>query len=97
MRGKTFLVDFTSEVVAVRRKNGAKATPAEVDAVKKEEGQFQSPEILGRVLGGFQLVKDTPYDVPAASLGKLLTGEYKPRRGTVEGLGWTKACGVTLG
>jgi 2-dehydrotetronate isomerase len=23
--------------------------------------------------------------------------EYKPRRGTVEGLGWTKACGVTLG
>jgi hydroxypyruvate isomerase len=23
--------------------------------------------------------------------------EYRPRRGTVEGLGWTKACGVTLG
>jgi 2-dehydrotetronate isomerase len=23
--------------------------------------------------------------------------EYKPRGGTVEGLGWTKACGVTLG
>jgi hydroxypyruvate isomerase len=23
--------------------------------------------------------------------------EYKPRRGTAEGLGWTKACGVTLG
>jgi 2-dehydrotetronate isomerase len=23
--------------------------------------------------------------------------EYKPRRGTVEGLGWAKACGVTLG
>jgi len=23
--------------------------------------------------------------------------EYKPRRGTVEGLRWTKACGVTLG
>jgi len=23
--------------------------------------------------------------------------EYKPRRGTVEGLAWTKACGVTLG
>src|SRR5262245_45915548 len=23
--------------------------------------------------------------------------EYKPRCGTVEGLGWTKACGVTLG
>lgn len=23
--------------------------------------------------------------------------EYKPRRTTVEGLGWTKACGVTLG
>jgi hydroxypyruvate isomerase len=22
--------------------------------------------------------------------------EYRPRRGTVEGLGWTKACGVTL-
>jgi hydroxypyruvate isomerase len=23
--------------------------------------------------------------------------EYRPRRGTVEGLGWAKACGVTLG
>ena len=23
--------------------------------------------------------------------------EYKPRRTTLEGLGWTKACGVTLG
>jgi len=23
--------------------------------------------------------------------------EYKPRRSTVEGLGWAKACGVTLG
>jgi hydroxypyruvate isomerase len=23
--------------------------------------------------------------------------EYRPRRGTVEGLGWAKACGVKLG
>lgn len=80
VRGKTFLVDFRDTVVAVRRKNGAKATPEEVEAVMNEEGQFQSPEVLGRALGGIQLLKDQPFDIPAGALGKLVTGEYKPRR-----------------
>lgn len=80
VRGKSFLVDFKDSVISVRRKNGSAATPDEVEAVTSEEGQLQSPEVLGRILGGIQLLKDQPFDVPAIALGKLVTSEYKPRR-----------------
>ena len=36
-------------------------------------------------------------EIDASGYQGLVGCEYKPRRGTVEGLGWTKACGVTLG
>jgi hypothetical protein len=80
VRGKTFLVTSRDGVLDVRRKNGAKATDAEVEAVRKEEGQLQSPEIIGRLLGGIELVKGQPLDVPAAILGPMSADEYKAQR-----------------
>lgn len=35
--------------------------------------------------------------IAASGFDGYIGCEYRPRRGTVEGLAWTKACGVTLG
>ena len=36
-------------------------------------------------------------EIDASGYNGWVGCEYKPRRATLEGLGWTKACGVTLG
>jgi hypothetical protein len=80
VRGKTFLVTSRNGVLDVRRKNGAKASDEEVVAVRKEEGQLQDPEVIGRLLAGIPLVKDQPFEVPAALLAPMAADEYKAQR-----------------
>lgn len=80
VRGKTFLVSWKDGVVDVRRKNGAKASDEEIEGVRKEEGQLQSPDLIGHALAGIELVKGQPFEVPAPLLGALAAGEYKPQR-----------------
>jgi hydroxypyruvate isomerase len=59
--------------------------------------QIASPPDRGEPDGGemnypwlLQQIADSGFD-------GYIGCEYRPRRGTVEGLAWTKACGVTLG
>jgi hypothetical protein len=80
VRGKTFLVTSHDGVIDVRRKNGAKATDEEIEGVRKEEGQLQDPEVIGRLLAGIPLVKGQPFEVPAALLGPMAASEYKAQR-----------------
>lgn len=80
IRGKTFRVSWKDGVVDVRRSNGKPATPEEIEAVRSDEGQLQSPELLGRLLGGLRLVEGQPFEVPVVMLEKLVSGGFRPRR-----------------
>jgi hypothetical protein len=80
VRGKTFLVTWKGGVIDVRRANGKPATEDEVKAVRSEEGQLQSPDLLGSALQGLRLVEGQAFEVPVAMLGKLVSGDFRPRR-----------------
>jgi hypothetical protein len=80
IRGKTYRVTWKDAVIDVRAADGKPAPAAEVDQVKKEEVLLQAPEMLGKALAGMRLVEGKRYDVPAAALDKLVTGEYRPQR-----------------
>jgi hypothetical protein len=89
IRGKTFRVTWKDGVIDVRRRNGAPATPEEVEAVRQDEGQLQSPELLGKVLSGLRLVEGQPFEVPFAMLEKLVDGDFRVRRMVLTYLGKT--------
>src|SRR5262249_42599136 len=81
IRGKTYLVTWKDTLVDVRLPNGKPASAEEDAAVRKDEGQLQSPELLGRTLAGLRLVEGKPFDVPIAALEKLTSGgDFRPRR-----------------
>lgn len=80
IRGKTYRVIWKDTVVDVRTADGKPAPAAEVELVKKEEVLLQVPELIGKALAGMRLLEGKRYDVPAAALDKLVTGEYRPQR-----------------
>jgi hypothetical protein len=81
IRGKTYRVAWKKNVAAdVKGADGKPVPEAEVEAVRKDEGQFQAPELLGAALSGLRLVEGQPFDVPLASLEKLLPPTFKPKR-----------------
>jgi hypothetical protein len=80
LAGKSFRTTWKDGVLDVRRASGKAATPAEIEAVRKEEGQMQSPEYFSTHLGGVRLVEGVPYDLPLAAFAEFMSGEYRPRR-----------------
>jgi hypothetical protein len=80
IRGKSYRVTWKLGVGDVSRADGKPASEAEAEAVRKEESQLQSPELLGSALAGLRLVEGEPFEVPAAALEKLVKGAYRPKR-----------------
>lgn len=80
LTGKSFLVSWKHGTLEVRRADGKAATTAELDAVRAEEGQLQSPEFLASHLAGLRLVQDVPFDVPVATMRLLITGDFLARK-----------------
>lgn len=80
IRGKSYRVSWKLGVTDVARADGKAASDAEVEAVRKEESQLQSPELLGSALAGLRLVEGEPFEVPVAALEKLAKGPYRPKR-----------------
>lgn len=80
IRGKTFRVSWKDGIVDVRRDSGKPATAEEVEGVRSDEGQLQSPELLGRLLSGLRLVEGQPFEVPSAMLEKLVSSGMRVRR-----------------
>jgi hypothetical protein len=80
IRGKTYLATWKDGIVDVQLPSGKPASDEEAAAVRKEEGQLQSPELLGRALVGLRLVEGQPFEVPIAALEKLVKGDFHPRR-----------------
>lgn len=80
IRGKTYDVTTNFGVVDVRLPGGRRASEEEVEAVRRDEGQLQSPEMLGKVLVGLRLVEGQSFEVPVAALEKLVVGDFRARR-----------------
>ena len=80
IRGKSYRVTWKLGIGDVLRADGKPASDAETEAVRKEESQLQSPELLGSALAGLRLVEDEPFEVPVAALEKLVKGPYLPKR-----------------
>ncbi len=59
--------------------------------------QVASPPDRGEPDGGEMNYRWLFEQIDAGGFDGWVGCEYRPRRGTVEGLAWTKACGVTLG
>ena len=80
VRGKTYRVTWKDGVVGVRAADGKPVSDAEAAAVREEESQLQTPELLGKALSTVRLVEGQPFEVPIAALEKMMSGPFRPKR-----------------
>jgi hypothetical protein len=80
IRGKTYRITWKEGITEVLLPSGKPASAEEADAVRRDESQLQSPEVLGKALLGVRLTEGQPFEVPPIALEKLVANDYRVKR-----------------